>query len=124
MEHRKDFLQDVVLLEESLFHRSSMAGLDEQRQPMILELYCRKAEREKVERERPEVERSGKGGGEGDLEIRMRGKSLRERGGVKQLLSYSCRLAVGRSIPGYCQVIVRVESIQNARSLGHCLHDL
>jgi hypothetical protein len=29
-----------------------MTGLDEQRQSMILELYCRKVEREKVERER------------------------------------------------------------------------
>jgi hypothetical protein len=30
-------------LGESLSHRSSMAGLDEQRQSMVLELYCRKA---------------------------------------------------------------------------------
>jgi hypothetical protein len=28
---------------------------------------------------------------------------------------------VGRSIPGYCQVTVGVESRQNTRSLGHCL---
>jgi hypothetical protein len=28
---------------------------------------------------------------------------------------------VGRSIPGYGQVTVRVESSQNARSMGHCL---
>ena len=34
------------------------------------------------------------------------------------------RVTVGRNIPGYCQVTVRVESSQNARSLGHCLHDL
>ena len=57
-------------------------------------------------------------------------KSLRERGGAKQPLlqwaglSCSCRVTVGRSIPGYCQVTVRVESSQNARSLGHCLCDL
>jgi hypothetical protein len=30
---------------------------------------------------------------------------------------------VGRSIHGYCQVTVRVESSQNARSLGHCMTD-
>jgi hypothetical protein len=51
---------------------------------------CRQAEkREKVERgrgrPRPHGER-GKGGREGKLEIRMRGKSLREQGGAKQLL--------------------------------------
>jgi hypothetical protein len=28
---------------------------------------------------------------------------------------------VGRSIPGYSQVTVGVESGQNARSLGHCV---
>jgi hypothetical protein len=28
---------------------------------------------------------------------------------------------VGRSIPDYCQVTVKVESSQNARSLGHCV---
>jgi hypothetical protein len=31
---------------------------------------------------------------------------------------------MGRSIPGYSQVTVGVESSQNARSLGHCLRDL
>ena len=31
---------------------------------------------------------------------------------------------MGRSIPGYSQVPVGVESSQNARSLGHCLRDL
>jgi hypothetical protein len=37
-----------------LFHHSSMTGLDEQRQSMVLELYCRKAEtkREGKKRER------------------------------------------------------------------------
>jgi hypothetical protein len=32
-------------LEESLSHRPSAAGLDEQRQSMVLEFYCRKAGR-------------------------------------------------------------------------------
>jgi hypothetical protein len=43
------------LLGESLSHHSSTVGLDEQRQSMVLELYCRKAgERENVEEgERP-----------------------------------------------------------------------
>ena len=31
------------LLGESLSHHSSMVGLDEQRQSIVLELYCRKA---------------------------------------------------------------------------------
>jgi hypothetical protein len=31
---------------------------------------------------------------------------------------------VGKSIPGYSQVIVGVESSQNARNLGHSLCDL
>jgi hypothetical protein len=31
---------------------------------------------------------------------------------------------VGRSIPDCCQVTVRVESSQNARSLGYCLCDI
>jgi hypothetical protein len=42
-------------LEESLSHHLSSAGLDEQRHPMVLELYCRKAgrmERRWKERER------------------------------------------------------------------------
>ena len=34
------------------------------------------------------------------------------------------QVTVGRSIPGYSQVTVGVESSQNARSLGHCLCDL
>jgi hypothetical protein len=31
------------------------------------------------------------------------------------------QVTVGRSIPGYSQVTVGMESSQNARSLGHCL---
>jgi hypothetical protein len=50
--------------EESLFHRPSTAGLDEQRQSMVLELYGRKAGRkEKVkERERTAMAKKRKGG--------------------------------------------------------------
>jgi hypothetical protein len=42
-------------LGESPSHHSSKAGLDEQRQTMVLELYCRKAgrKRESRKRERP-----------------------------------------------------------------------
>ena len=52
-------------------------GLDEQRQSMVLELYCRKAGgREKVERGREaswgHVERGRKGEREGGLEMRVR----------------------------------------------------
>ena len=54
LEHRKAFQLEVKqgYLEESLSYFLSMEGLDEQRQSIVLELYCRKAEREKVERER------------------------------------------------------------------------
>jgi hypothetical protein len=50
-------------------HRSSTAGLDEQRQSMVLELYCRKAGRRREGRKREtghgQVERGGKGEREG-----------------------------------------------------------
>ena len=39
-------------LGESLSHHSSMAGLDEQSQSMVLELYCRKAGRKRKGRKR------------------------------------------------------------------------
>jgi hypothetical protein len=61
-----------------------MVDLDEQRQSMVLELYCRKAGR-KRERLAMAMWREGgrgKGGRESELEIRMRGKSLREQGGA------------------------------------------
>ena len=47
LEHRMAFWQEVRRgsLGESLSHRSSMVGLHDQRQFMILELFCRKAER-------------------------------------------------------------------------------
>jgi hypothetical protein len=54
LEHRMAFWQEVRgdSLGESLSHRSSMAGLDEQRQSMVLELYCRKAGRKRKGRKR------------------------------------------------------------------------
>ena len=64
-------------LGESLSHRSSTAGLDEQRQSMVLELYCRKAGRKREGRKRergqpwPRGER-GKEGREGGIEMRVR----------------------------------------------------
>ena len=39
-------------LEESLSHRPSTAGLDEQRQSMVLELYYRKAGEKRKDRKR------------------------------------------------------------------------
>ena len=53
------------LLGESLFHLSSMAGLHDQRQSMLLELYCRKPGGKREGRKREEeaghdhVERGG-----------------------------------------------------------------
>lgn len=57
LEHRKAFHWEIRngSLEESLSHRPSRVGLDEQRQSVVLELYYRKARREregKRERER------------------------------------------------------------------------
>jgi hypothetical protein len=55
-----------------------MAGLDEQRQSMVLELYCKKAGRKREGRKREgeashgNVERGGKTGREGGLEMRVR----------------------------------------------------
>ena len=66
-------------LGESLSHHSSTAGLDEQRQSMVLELYCRKAERRERERQTDRqagyshVERGWKGRErERGLEMRVR----------------------------------------------------
>jgi hypothetical protein len=78
LEHRKAFLQEVRWgsLRESLSHCSSKAGLDEQRQSMVLELYCRKAERKREGRKRKaghgHLERGGKGEREGGLEVKER----------------------------------------------------
>jgi hypothetical protein len=69
-------------LGESLSHRSSTAGLDEQRQSMVLELYCRKAGGKKeVEGEREvghgHVERGGKGEGERERGIERRARKVK-----------------------------------------------
>ena len=67
---QESLLAEVRLgsLGESLSHRSSTAGFDEQKQSMVLELYCRKAEREKVkEREGPATWREGE-----ELDMRVR----------------------------------------------------
>ena len=67
LEHRKAFRREVRCgsLGESLFHLSSTAGLQEQRQSMVLELYCRKAERKRRKKEREaghdHLESRGKG---------------------------------------------------------------
>ena len=52
-------LDGCGFLGENLSHRSSMAGLDEQRQSMVLELYCRKAGRKREGRKERETERKG-----------------------------------------------------------------
>jgi hypothetical protein len=45
LEHRMAFWQEVRCgsLGKNLSHHSSTAGYDDQRQSMVLELYCRKA---------------------------------------------------------------------------------
>lgn len=85
--HRKAFCQEVrrSSLREGLFHRSSTVDLDEQKWSMVLELYCRKAERKKIERERLAMV-MWREEGEGRGRRRARLKSLREKGGTKQLL--------------------------------------
>ena len=66
----------MQLIIRSLSHCSSMVGLDEQRQSMVLELYCRKAERKREGRKRKaghgHLERGGKGEREGGLEVKER----------------------------------------------------
>jgi hypothetical protein len=49
LEYRMAFWREVrhCSLGERLSHRSSIVGLHDQRQPMVLELYCRKAGRKK-----------------------------------------------------------------------------
>ena len=72
-------------------HHSSTTGLDEQRQSMVLELYCRRAGRKKEGRKRKRVQpwpRGEKGEGrerEEGLESK-KGESLREQGRAKQPL--------------------------------------
>jgi hypothetical protein len=78
LEGRKAFQWEVrcCSLEESLCHHSSTVGLDEQRRSMVLELYCRKAERKRENKGKRgvshgHVERGGKGE-RGELEMRVR----------------------------------------------------
>ena len=61
LEHRMAFWREVRhgLLGESPSHYSSTVGLDEQRQSMVLELYCRKAGRKREGRKERETERKG-----------------------------------------------------------------
>ena len=70
------------------------------------------------------MERGGKGEREGGLESK-KGESLKSEEGPSSSFysGLGYQVTVGRSIPGYSQVTVGVESSQNARSLGHCLHD-
>ena len=66
------------LLGKSLSHRSSTAGLDEQRQSMVIDLYCRRQGKiDKVERGTEAGHGHVEGGGgkgekEGGLEMRVR----------------------------------------------------
>ena len=50
-------VQEGLPLEGSLLHCFSMADLNEQRQSMVLELYCRKQRERERERERERVEK-------------------------------------------------------------------
>ena len=70
LEHRMAFWQEVRYgsLGESPSHRSSTVGLDEQRLSMVLELYCRKAERKREGRERPAMATWREGGREREKE--------------------------------------------------------
>ena len=72
-------------LGESPSHHSNMAGLDDQRQSMVLELYCRKAGRKKrkyKERGRGQPWPHGEKREEGEKEERLeskRSKSLERK---------------------------------------------
>ena len=59
--------QPIPSLGKSLSHRPSTVSLDEQRLSMVLELYCRKAEREKV-KEREGLAMNTWGEGESERE--------------------------------------------------------
>ena len=60
------------MLRERLFYRLSMSGLDDQRQSIVLELYCRKAggKRKGRKRERPAMAKRREGG-KGEREERL-----------------------------------------------------
>ena len=70
LEHRMAFWWEVRRgsLGESPSHHSSMAGLSDQRQTMVLELYCRKAERKREGRERLAMATWREGGREREKE--------------------------------------------------------
>jgi hypothetical protein len=88
LERRKAFQQEVRWgsLGESLSHHSSTVEIDEQRWSMVLELYCRKTEREKV-KEREGCHGHIWGGGEKRRAIDENKKRCEfERGGAKQPL--------------------------------------
>jgi hypothetical protein len=57
---------------------------------MVLEHYCREVERKREGRRREashgHMERGEERGGEGELVVRMRGKSLRKQEGAEQFL--------------------------------------
>ena len=80
LERRKSFHREVRIgsLGESLSHHSSTAGLYEQKQSIVLELYCRKAERKREGRKRergrlcPHGERGQGKEKEGGLERRVK----------------------------------------------------
>jgi hypothetical protein len=102
-----------------------MASLDEQRQSMVLELYCRKAGRKregKRKRERPAMATwrdGGKGEREGGLERRIRKVKAKEREEGPSNPFYSglgYQVTMGRNIPGYSQGTVGVESSQNTEA--------
>ena len=68
------------MLGESLSYRSSTAGLDEQRQSMVLELYCRKAGgKREGKRERETGHGQEEGSGEREKEKRLESKKESER---------------------------------------------
>jgi hypothetical protein len=74
LEHRKAFWREIRhgSLGESLSYHPSTAGLDEQRQSMVLELYCRKAEGKRKGRKRKR-EWPWPRGGEGERERKRKG---------------------------------------------------
>ena len=74
-------------LGERLSHHSSLAGLDEQRHSMILELYCRKAGRKREGRKRErEAGHGQKEKGEGGIEMKKGASLKRARRGPRSPL--------------------------------------
>jgi hypothetical protein len=105
-----------------------MSGLDEQRQSVVLELYCRKTgrKREGRKKERLAMPLGERGKGRERRRARDEGKKgeslKREKRGQASPLIVGwqlccCQVTVGQSIPAYSHVTVGVESSQNAKSL-------